>query len=257
MPDMAQPDFDSLGAFRSIATEYGGSPQSIIAHIRKLENENRKLSEEKAALDSKLPTDKQIVLDKDKGKLLEEFEALGMKPADLKTAIEAGKKAIGDLALTQTKTAAAVFAKAAGISEDAVETLITIPQLTGAKFEVRKVKGKNATGADEVREVAYVTLAGENQTAMQFEDAQEKLPVLKGLARVAASTTTTSGASFVAQPSTSSSGVQSEKSALYDGIRDQVRKELGIATPTNGLAAPVVVNPLSTLSSRLGMGAAG
>lgn len=186
MPDIAQSEVDQLGAFKHLAGKYGGTVAGVENKIAKLEEDNRDLRSENKTLKDAQPKDGQVVVSKQDADDLAAYRALNPKPTDLKTALDAGTQAQNDLAIRALRDDAVKFAKAAGLHDETVDTLTAIPALQGAKFEVRKGKVKDAKGQEVDGEIAYLTLAGENQTAMKFDDAKEKVPALKGL-RVAES----------------------------------------------------------------------
>lgn len=240
MPDMSQADFDALGAFRMIAQQYGGTPQSIVTKINELTEDNRKYrQEEKPALEAKLPKADEVVVPKADAELLPKYKELG-DPKTIKETIEAGTKAQGELALNTLRTSAAAFAKAAGLSEDSVETMIAIPALKDAKFEVRKGKIKDANGRETEGQIAYITLAGDNQKAMQFADAEKEVPALKGLARAGVVTTTQKQERMFVQQSNGQQG-----GTIYDQIRAERAPK-----PEAEKTATVPVRPVE---DRLGM----
>ena len=144
-----------------------GTPESVGKKINDLEKDNRKQREEINGLRESVPEEGQLLISKNDGLEFRAFQELGHS-ADVKARLEAGTEASTKLQGLEIRATAVSFAQAAGLAEEAVDTLIAIPDLSGAKF-------------DEMVATPYLTLAGENQVAMSFEDAKGKVPVLNGL----------------------------------------------------------------------------
>ena len=153
-----------------------GTPESVGKKINDLEKDNRKQREEINSLREATPEEGQLLISKEDGLEFKAYRELG-NSADVKIRLESGTEASTKLQGMELRSTAVSFAQAAGLAEEAIDTLIAIPDLNGARFEVRKKKNDR----DEEIEVPYLTLAGENQVAMSFEDAKEKVPVLNGL----------------------------------------------------------------------------
>lgn len=238
MPDIAQQDVDALGAFRHIAGEYGGTPASITKKIRELEEDNRSQREELRGLKEKMP-EGSVVVTKEDAKLLAAFKELG-EPKEIKAKLEAGDASAAKLTSLERRTEASAFAVASGLDASAVDILIALPALAGAKFEVRKQK------VDKVeKDVGYLTLPGDGQTPMSFADAQEKVAELKGL-RTATATTDKSveGVAFVIQ----GGGQGGATGTIYDTIRKESAPAAAVAA-----AAPAAAAVPSTLAGRMGI----
>jgi len=171
MPEITDAEIMEFARYRIF-----GTPDTVGKKINDLEKDNRKQREEINGLRESVPEEGQLLISKEDGIEFKSFMELG-KSVDVKIRLEAGTKASTKLQGLETRTAAVSFAKAAGLAEQAVDTLIAIPDLNGAKFEVRKKKNDK----DEEVEIPYLTLAGENQVAMSFEDAKGKVSVLNGL----------------------------------------------------------------------------
>lgn len=235
MPEMPQSEIDALGGFRFLASKYGGTPQSIEKKITDLEQDNREQRVEINTLKEQLPKADHVVVPKAEIDKLAEYEAIG-KPAEIKTKLETGQQTEQELRDIQTRTAAEKFAKAAGLADEAVDTLVAIPTLKNAKFEVRKGKVKNDKGAEVDGDVAYITLEGEGKTAMSFEKAVEAVPALKGLARATGGTPPT-GVLYVPQGGDGKGG--NEKSTVVD---EEIKRIRARAEAPNALRpAPVKV----------------
>lgn len=264
MPDIAQTEVDALGGFRLVASRYGGSPDGILRHVEGLETQVRTLTAERDTARGQVPKEGQTVIDAKKAKALEAFEALGT-PEDLKTKLEKGDAAITGLAARDSRDAALSFVKAAGLHDETVDTIVALPTLQGAKFEVRQVEKDDGKGGKVKVPVAYLTLAGEGQKAMSFSDAQNEVPVLKGLRRadanngggtnntVNSNNSASSGApvvEFVAQSGGESGG---NSSSVYDRIRAE--RAGGTTTGAASAAATThpTVPPITELFGRLGM----
>lgn len=153
-----------------------GTPTEVTKKIGDLETDNKKQRDEIRDLRAQVPAEGSVLLSKEDGAKHTAYKALG-EPAALKTRLAEGDAAKQRVEEHETRSAVQEFAKAAGISEDAIDTLIAIPALKGAKFEVRKKKN------DKGEEVPspYITLTGDGEKAMSLEDAVVKVPALKGL----------------------------------------------------------------------------
>jgi len=263
MPDMAQPDFDELGGYRMIAREFGGSASGIMTHIRNLTDQLRGLPTADQTIVTKTDADAlrayralgtieeiqakfvkegNVVVPKTDADELALYRALG-KPDEVKTKLEKGDKDAAALALAETRTSATSFVKAAGLADTAVDALISMPQLAGAKFEVRTAKVDDGKGGQKDQPTAYLTLAGEGQTAMKFSDAEEKVPALKGLARAStnASADTNNGgagASWGGTGGTGSSGAGGTGGkTMIDSILEQMNKNSSAPNALSPVAA--------------------
>ena len=177
MPEITQAELSQFHRYQKL-----GLPDEIESKINGLTTDNGKQRDQIRDLTAKLPKEGEVIVKKADADDLVIYRELG-KPGDLKTKIETGDKAQQDLGIMRTRESAVKFAEVVGLHEDSVDTLIAIPALVGAKFEVRKGKVKNkTTGKEEEGRVGYVTLAGENQKASQWDDdLKDKVPALKGL----------------------------------------------------------------------------
>jgi len=171
MPEITDAEIMEFARYRTF-----GTPESVGKKINDLEKDNRKQREEINGLRESVPEEGQLLISKNDGLEFRAFQELGHS-ADVKARLEAGTEASTKLQGLEIRATAVSFAQAAGLAEEAVDTLIAIPDLSGAKFEVRKKKNDR----DEMVATPYLTLAGENQVAMSFEDAKGKVPVLNGL----------------------------------------------------------------------------
>lgn len=235
MPEITDAELRQFTRYQSF-----GTPDEIQKKINDLEKDNHSQRDKLRAHEEKLPKDGQIVVAQSDADELAKFRELG-KPEELKTVIETGGKAVKELADLKQHGAAADFVKAAGLADETVATLVAIPDLKDATFEVRKVKVKDDKGQEVEKDVAYVKLAGENQKAMTFEDAQKQVPALKGL-RLATPTEEKPGQNFVPQGGGEN---KSKPGTVYDKIRKD-REEA---------KKPQEVKPGSSVEDRLGMGA--
>lgn len=237
MPEMSQSEVDALGGFRLIAQKYGGTPHGILQKIEDLEKDNREYRQEKIpALEAKIPKDNEVVIPKSKADALAEYEALG-KPSEIKAKLESGENASVELKGLQLRTAAAKYAEAAGLAAEAVDTLIAIPALQGATFEVKAGKTKNDKGEEVDAQIAYVTLPGEGQSAIPHTEAIEKVPALKGLRPAAPVKDQQPPRSFVPQGGQQQE-VKDEKPSTY--------VEQAIANNRKAASAPNPLRPSKT-----------
>lgn len=174
MPEITDSEMRQFLTYQNL-----GTPNEIQKKISDLETDNHAQREELRETRTKLPADGEVVVPKEDADLLPKFKELG-DPDTVKSRLDEGETAKTRLVEVETKTAAAQFAKAAGLAEEAVDTLVELPALKGAKFEVRKSK-QQENGKEVEAEVGYLTLPGDDQKAMSFTDAQGKIPALKGL----------------------------------------------------------------------------
>lgn len=210
MPEISDSDYRQFMRYQNI-----GTPDEITKKIASLESDNGSQRDTIRELKSKLPEDGQSVVPSEDASLLEKYKELG-KPNELKKALEEGAEARKRADTLETRQHATQFARAVGLAEEAVETLVAIPALSGAKFEVRKT-----TVDDKEQLRGYITLPGEDQKAMAFDAAQEKIPALKGL-RVAAASFDDNNQDVDFLPQGGGIGGQSQGS-LYDQIREEVK----------------------------------
>lgn len=219
MPEITKAEQRELNAYQAL-----GTPREIKRKIDDLEKDNKKQRDELKETKNKLPKDGEVIVKQEEKDELDKYVELG-KPDELKSKVEKGDQAQTKLEQLETRNAASAFAKVAGIHEDAVDTLTALPALEGAKFEVRKVKVD-----DKEQEVAYLTLAGEGNKAMPYEDAKEKVSALKGLRAAEGD-----GQKFIRQggPSKSTGG-----SGIYDRIRKAAKDRQEAKTKTNTATAP-------------------
>lgn len=239
MPKITDAEAMELASYRAI-----GTPTAVGKKINELEKDNRKQREEISTLKENAPEEGQLLISKEDGAELTAFKELG-KSADVKARLEAGDKASKDLQNRVTRDSAVAFAKAAGLAEEAVETLVAIPDLVGAVFEVRNKKEKNDKGQEVETPVPYITLAGENQSAMTFTDALEKIGSLKGL-RVVDKKEPEKGQNFLKL------GGPSDPGGRPDSIYDQIRQDAA-----NAKKASEKQPQGKTVQERLGMLPAG
>jgi hypothetical protein len=193
MPEISDADYRLFTRYTII-----GTPDEILKKREDLEKDNREQRDQLRATEGKVLKDGEVAVPKAKADLLPLYEELG-QPKELKTQLDVGKTAVHKLTMAEQRTAASKFAKAAGLADESVETLIELPALSGATFEVRKGKVKNATGQEVDGDIAYLTLTGDGQKAMTFTDALDKIPLLKGLRMQGPGGTPTPGVPFVVQ----------------------------------------------------------
>lgn len=213
MPEISDAELRQFVRYQNL-----GTPEEIQKRITDLEKDNHKYrQEEKPALEAKIPKEGEVVVPKADADLIPAIKELG-KPEEIKAKIEEGEQARNKLADVERRSAASKFAKAAGLADEAVDTLVAIPALQGASFEIRKGKVKDAKGQEVEADVAYVTMPGENQKPLTFTEAQEQVPALKGL-RTAEPTTSrpATGVPFVPQ----SGGGDNKPGNRFDRIREE------------------------------------
>ena len=224
--------------------EYGtiGSPDEIRRKAKSLVKDNGKQRDEIRELKDGQPSEGSVLLTAEDGKTFEEYKKLG-KPSEITTQLETGATATQTLSSQKDRDSVVGFAKAAGLADVAVDTLLAIPGLKGAKFETRKQKGKDDKGKEVEVDVPYVTLAGENQKAMKFSDLQQEMPATKGLQLATKGTDAPKGTTFVQQGADDKGG--QKDGTVYDRIR-AVAAEKKKVTEDKLKTAP-------SLEQRLGM----
>lgn len=171
MPEITDAEYRQFVLYQGF-----GTPTEVTKKIGDLETDNKKQRDEIRDLRAQVPAEGSVLLSKDDGAKHAAYKALG-EPDALKTRLSEGDAAKQRVQDHDTRSAVQDFAKAAGISDDAIDTLIAIPALKGAKFEIRKKKNDK----QEEVPVPYITLAGDGEKAMSMEDALVKVPALKGL----------------------------------------------------------------------------
>lgn len=242
MPEMPQSEIDALGAFRFLANQFGGSPQAVLDKINKLHEDNKEYRTEIKSLKELLPKDGQVVVAKVDAELLETYKGLG-EVAVIKGKLEAGEKAMGQLAEVELRATAKAFAEATGLADEAVDTLIAIPALAGAKFETRKVT-ETVNGKKVEKSQGFLTLA-DSKDSLDFSAAQEKVPALKGLAKRESDGTKQSGVTFTSETSGAGGSGGAGGRSIFDQIRNEVAGKPAVETPTQ-VKVP-------NLAERLGM----
>lgn len=213
MPEISQSDLNEYHRYQRL-----GPVTEVEGKIRHLEKDNRKYRARAQELDGKVPKADQVVVSKADADLLPTYKELGT-PQEIKGKLTKGEEAQKTAAKLQQKDNAVKFVKAVGIHDDAVDALLDLPALQGATFEVRKGKIKNDKNEEVDAEIGYITLAGENQKAMAYSDALDKVPSLKGLKQAEAASTTAqpTGKPFVKQGSGAGAGAKSK----WDQIREE------------------------------------
>lgn len=209
MPEISDSEFRMFAEYQTL-----GTPNEVRKKVNDLEKDNRDQREEINTLKSKQLKENEVALPKAEAERLEQYKALG-KPDEVKQKVEAGNQAQDRLQGYERKEAARPFVKAAGLADETVDTLVAIPALAQAAFEVRdeKVDGKD-------QKVAYLVFAGADgkQEALSFTKAVEKYPLLNGLKRAEKSASSTT---FVRQDG-ETRGTQG--STLFDSIRENAKK---------------------------------
>ncbi len=178
MPEITDSEFRQYAKYQTL-----GTPEEIWKKQQDLEKDNKDQRDELRVAKEAMPKEGEVTVTKARGESLTKYEALG-KPDDVKSLLEKGVTAATALAATTRRSAAAMFAKLAGLAEVAVDALVAIPDLSEATFEVKKGKVKDKAGKEVETDLPYMTLAGVDGAAgesLLFTDAQERFPALKGL----------------------------------------------------------------------------
>ncbi|MGW8179482.1 MAG: hypothetical protein ACWGQW_12095, partial [bacterium] len=142
MPEITEAQMLEFGKYQSL-----GTFDAVARKIAALETDNRDQREEIRGLKEKLPGEDQVVVSKEDADLLPKYKDLG-EPKDLKAKLEAGTTATTDLAKRVRRDAALAYVGAAGLAEETVDTLIALPDMTSAVFEVESKKVQNDKGQE-------------------------------------------------------------------------------------------------------------
>jgi len=219
MPEISDAELRMFARYQNI-----GTPEEISKKISDLEKDNATQREEIRGFKDAQPGADQVIVSKEDADLLPKYKDLGT-PKDLKAKIDAGETAQKDLALRTRKDAALSFAKAAGLAEETVDTLISLPDLSSASFEVKAGKVKNASGkeVETTSPVLVITDDKGNQERLDFTKAQERFPALKGLKTVQPDTRTGTPRPQFVQQSPGDKGGSSE--SIFERIRREKAEE--------------------------------
>lgn len=221
MPEISDAELRTLVAFQNL-----GTPNEIQKKIADLEKDNATQRDEIRTLKETVPKDGEIVVKKTDADRLEKFKQFG-KPEDVEAKLQEGETAIKERDYLKRTSAARNFAKAAGLADEAVETMVAIPALEKAGFEVKTEKVKDSvTGKETEMEVAYITLPtedGKSTETLSFDKAKEKVPALKGLRSAETEKQPDKpGLNFVPQGGGDGNG---QKGTVYDRIRQERQNE--------------------------------
>lgn len=211
MPEISDAQYREYVEYQTL-----GTPGEIRKKRTDLESDNFNQREEIRQLKEDRPAEGSVLLSPEDGQTHEEYKKLGT-PSEIATRLEAGQQALKSLNQRDTRDSVVSFAKAAGLADAAVDTLIAIPTLENAKFEVRKQKQTDDKGKETEVEVPYVTLAGEGQKAMKFTDAEAQIPAMKGLLRATGGDHKPTGTEFVQQSPQS----DEKPASKYEAIRNE------------------------------------
>ncbi len=217
MPEVSDAELRTLVEYQVI-----GTPAEIRRKEKSLVSDNGKQRDQIRELKEGQPAEGSVLLSADDGKEYADYKKLG-KPSEITTQLEAGVTATQALSSAKDRDSVVGFAKAAGLADVSVDTLLAIPGFKGAKFEVRKQKVKDGKGKETEVNVPYVTLAGEGQKAMKFSDAQEQVPAAKGLQLAGKGTDKPKGTEFVQQGADDKGG--GKDGNVYDKIRTEAADE--------------------------------
>lgn len=242
MPEITKAEQQEFNAYQAL----GGTPRDLKKQISDLEKDNKGYRDEIKTLKENQPKDDQVIVSKADADLLEKYKEHG-KPDEIKGKLEEGTKAQASLKERDARDSAAAFVKAAGLASESVDTLVALPALKDAKFEVRKVKVKDNAGNETEQEVAYLTLAGDGEKAMTFSDAGDKISALKGLRTAEPEKGgQQNGTRYVQQGSGSQN--KGSKSSTFDRIRESAK-----AKKEETAKQETTKTPMQSVSERLGM----
>lgn len=172
MPEISDSEFREFSQYKAL-----GGVGEIQKKISDLESDNHKYREERRQL--KEEQEGKVLVPEEDAKLLTQYRELG-ELKELSTRLEEGANAGQRLKELQSRSAALDFARAVGLAEESVDTMIAIPGLNNASYEVKTKKVKNEKGEEVEQTVGYIKLP-DSDKAMSFSDAQEAVPALRGL----------------------------------------------------------------------------
>jgi hypothetical protein len=185
-----------------------GTPEEIQRKINDLVNDNGSQRDMIRGLQEKIPAEGHVVLPKEEADMLPKYKELG-EPKDLKAQITKGDEAVTRLSQIERKLAATSFAKAVNLAEESIDTLLAIPALENAVFEVKKAKDGDK---------AVITLDNKSFT---FDEAKEEIPALKGLR--SAEPGKPGSVRYLQQGAAEEGG--SPDASVYEKIRAEKKKE--------------------------------
>jgi len=219
MPEITDAEMREFHTYQAI-----GTPTWVKEKLSSFESDNHTQREEIRGMKEKLPKDGEVVVPKSDADKLVKYKELG-KPDEIKGKLEAGATAQTNLTGAERKTAALAFVKAAGLAEETVDTLVAIPDLESAVFEVKKGKVKNKAGEEVDAEIPFITVVGADDTkeTLDFAKALERFPALKGLRLAEQKGDAVSAVlPFVPQGSGEHAAVSG---SIYDKIRADAKKK--------------------------------
>jgi hypothetical protein len=168
MPEMSESAVMLLGRYQNL-----GTPEEIASKRSSLEEDNRKQRDEIRDYKEqakKLPKEGERVLSVDEVKRWDAFAALGKTPEEL-TQLTTDHEAlkVKDVARTREDSARTAV-KAEGWSDEAAGVLLRLKDVEGATYSKKKVKEKDAKGADVEVERGFITLPGEGQQPQRLTE---------------------------------------------------------------------------------------
>lgn len=177
MPEISDAELRLFARYQNI-----GTPEEITKKFRDLETDNKNQRDEIRDLKEKMPGEDQVIVSKKDADLLPKYTALG-EPKDLKAKLEAGEEAEKNFAIRARRDAALDYVRAAGLAEETVDTLISLPDLADVAFEVKTGKVKDAKGQEVDGKLPYLVITDDKgaKENIDFGKAQERFPALKGL----------------------------------------------------------------------------
>jgi hypothetical protein len=222
MPEITDAQYNEYRAYLP-----HGTPEAVAALAKKngdLEGDNKKLRDQRADLNKKVPPEGAVVLQGDEAKRWEAFVALGktpeelaagavltaderkkweafaaldVKPEDIPNIVKERDELKAKDATRTRRDSIALLVKAEKLPDEAADTIADLGSLAGATFEVKQEKKKDDAGKDVTVEVGYVTLQG--QQPVKFSEYREQNAVLKGIRTETATRQDEGGRSWVEQ----------------------------------------------------------
>ena len=234
MPEITDAELRSFVRYQNI-----GTVDEIQKKQADLERDNFQGREALRLAKENAPSPGSVILTAEEGAAFVNYSTLGTFE-EVTNGLTAGKSASKKVRIMEARDSATKFALASGVHTDAVDTLIGMPALEGATFEVRTKKETNEIGKEVEIQTGYITLSGDGQKAMTFEDAQLKVAGMKGLRQAEVGGPTLK---FAQQGSAGS--VDDKKKTLFDNIRATAK-----AKQEKASQAP---DPSKSIEARMGM----
>lgn len=219
MPEISDAELRTFARYQNL-----GTPEEVTKKIGDLETDNKSQRDQIRELKKNQPGAEQVIVPKQDADLLEKYRGLG-EPKDLTAKLEAGETAAQQLAVRNRRDAAMDFIRAAGLAEETVDTLISLPALSSATFEVKKEKVTDDRGRETETTLPFIVLTDDDGKEQRFayDKAQETFPALRGLKSAAPEKPGQQTTPRFVQQSPGDKGGSSE--TVFDRIRREKAEE--------------------------------